>query len=104
MDFKSGGKWLAVGKVSEKDNCLEVSYDCDVKVYGKLLKDYISSIAGNVCPVGSIYMSVTNNNPYSYFGCTWVAWGSGCVPVSVDDSDGYQFQHSGKDRRYVCGH
>ena len=87
MDFKSGGKGLAIGKVSETDNCFEVSEDWDVKVYGKLLKDYISSIAGSVYPVGSIYMSVTNTNPSSFFGGTWVAWGSGRVPVGVNASD-----------------
>lgn len=87
MDFKCGGKGLAVGKVSETDNCFEVSEDWDVKVYGKLLKDYISSIAGSVYPVGSIYMSVTNTNPSAYFGGTWVAWGSGRVPVGVNASD-----------------
>ena len=87
MDIKSGGKGLAVGKVSETDNCFEVSEDWDVKVYGKLLKDYISSIAGSMYPVGSIYMSVTNTNPSAYFGGTWAAWGTGRVPVGVDASD-----------------
>lgn len=87
MDFKCGGKGLAIGKVSETDNCFEVSEDWDVKVYGKLLKDYISSIAGSVYPVGSIYMSVTNTNPAAYFGGKWVAWGSGRVPVGVNATD-----------------
>ena len=87
MDFKSGGKGLAVGKVSETDNCFEVSEDWDVKVYGKLLKDYISAIAGSMHPVGSIYMSVSPTNPSAYFGGTWAAWGTGRVPVGVDASD-----------------
>ena len=87
MDFKSGGKGLAVGKVSETDNCFEVSEDWDVKVYGKLLKDYISSIVGSMYPVGSIYMSVSPTNPSAYFGGTWAAWGTGRVPVGVDASD-----------------
>lgn len=34
MDFKSGGKGVAIGKVSETDNCFEVSEKWDVKVYG----------------------------------------------------------------------
>jgi len=33
MDFKSGGKGVAIGKVSETDNCFEVSEKWDVKVY-----------------------------------------------------------------------
>lgn len=35
-------------------------------------------------PVGSIYMSVTDTNPGTFMGGTWVAWGSGRVPVGVD--------------------
>lgn len=46
MDFKSGGLGVAVGKVSETDQCFEVSEDWDVKVYGMLLSAYIESLAG----------------------------------------------------------
>ncbi len=41
MDFKAGGTGLAVGKVSETDNCFEVSENWDVKVYGLLLEEYV---------------------------------------------------------------
>ena len=41
-----------------------------------------------VYPVGSIYMSVNNTNPGTLFGGTWVTWGAGRVPVSVNTSDG----------------
>ena len=87
MDFRRGGRGVAVGKVSETDACFEVSENWDVKVYGKLLKDYISSIAGSMYPVGSIYMSVIPTNPSAYFGGTWTSWGTGRVPVGVDASD-----------------
>ncbi len=87
MDFKSGGKGVAMGKVSETDNCFEVSEAWDVKVYGKLLKDYIQQFIKTMYPVGSIYMSVNNTNPSTYFGGTWVTWGSGRVPVGVNTSD-----------------
>ena len=87
MDFKSGGKGVAVGKVAETDNCFEVSEAWDVKVYGKLLKDYIQSFIKTMYPVGSIYMSVNATNPSTYFGGTWVAWGSGRVPVGVNTFD-----------------
>ena len=40
-----------------------------------------------IYPVGSIYMSVNNTNPSTLFGGTWVAWGSGRVPVGVNASD-----------------
>lgn len=35
-------------------------------------------------PIGSIYMSINSANPSTLFGGTWVAWGSGRVPVGVD--------------------
>ncbi len=87
MDFKQGGKGVAVGKVAEKDNCFEVSEDWDVRVYGKLLKEYIESFSKTMYPVGSIYMSVNPTNPSTYFGGTWVAWGAGRVPVGINTSD-----------------
>lgn len=43
MNFKSGGKGVAVGKVSETDNCFEVSDKWDVKVYGMLLEAYLKA-------------------------------------------------------------
>ena len=42
-----------------------------------------------IYPVGSIYMTVTDNTAAKVkarFGGTWVAWGSGRVPVGVDTS------------------
>lgn len=87
MDFKSGGKGVAIGKVSETDNCFEVSEKWDVRVYGKLLNEYIKQAIGAIYPVGSIYMSVKNTNPSTYFGGTWAAWGTGRVPVGVNAND-----------------
>lgn len=40
-----------------------------------------------IYPVGSIYMSTSSTNPSSYFGGTWIQWGSGKVPVCVNTSD-----------------
>lgn len=39
-----------------------------------------------IYPIGSIYMSVNAINPEILFGGTWVAWGTGRVPVGVDTS------------------
>lgn len=41
-----------------------------------------SKLASN--PVGTILLSTANVNPGTYIGGTWVAWGSGRVPVGVD--------------------
>lgn len=40
-----------------------------------------------VYPVGSIRMSANNVNPGETIGGTWVAWGSGRVPVGVNAAD-----------------
>ncbi len=70
MDFKAGGKGIAIGKVSETEDCFEVSEDWDVKMYGKLMKQYILD---TIYPVGSIYMSVNSTSPATLFGGTWSA-------------------------------
>jgi len=35
-------------------------------------------------PVGSLEFNITGDNPSTYIGGTWIAWGSGRVPVGVD--------------------
>lgn len=47
------------------------------------------AITDIIYPVGSIYMSATLDTPakvHNALGGTWVAWGSGRVPVGVDSS------------------
>lgn len=46
-----------------------------------------ADIGNALYPVGSIYMSVNNTNPSTFFGGTWVSWGAGKVPVGVDAND-----------------
>lgn len=50
-------------------------------------KNKLASVLSLVYPIGSIYMSVNSTNPGTLFGGTWVAWGSGRVPVGVNASD-----------------
>lgn len=38
-------------------------------------------------PVGSIKITTNSANPSTYLGGTWVAWGSGRVPVGISASD-----------------
>lgn len=46
------------------------------------------NILEKIYPVGCIYMTTVSTNPNSIFGFgTWVAWGSGRVPVGVNASD-----------------
>lgn len=46
-----------------------------------------ADIGNALYPVGSIYMSVNNTNPSTFFGGTWEAWGAGRVAVGVDTAD-----------------
>lgn len=61
------------------------------KPYGRIYKNKTNvSIDAldlyNVWPVGSIYISVNNTNPSTYFGGTWVSFGAGRCLVGVDTS------------------
>lgn len=49
--------------------------------------DQSTTILNLVYPVGSIYLSVNNTNPGTLFGGTWVAWGTGRVPVGINTGD-----------------
>lgn len=46
----------------------------------------IQNILDKIHPVGTIKMTTVNTNPGTYLPGTWVAWGSGRVPVGVDTS------------------
>lgn len=52
----------------------------------KVVDNLLSSFLNKTYPVGAIYMSVNTTSPSTLFGGTWVAWGSGRVPVGVDNS------------------
>ena len=43
-----------------------------------------TDLVNTLYPVGSVMISTTSANPSTYLGGTWVAWGSGKVPVGVD--------------------
>lgn len=55
----------------------------------KLMENYMDkmTLIDLVYPVDTIYASVNPINPSQLFGGTWIAWGSGKVPVGVDTSD-----------------
>ena len=52
------------------------------------VKSLLNSQMLSTYPVGSIYLSTSSMNPSSLFGGTWVAWGSGRVPVGINTADG----------------
>lgn len=54
---------------------------------GTRLSVLSSDIVDLVYPVGSIYMSANSVSPETLFGGTWEAWGSGKMPIGVDEDD-----------------
>jgi hypothetical protein len=62
--------------------------DASHAVFGDWVGTPTPLTALDVYPVGAIYMSVISLNPEAIFGGTWVAWGTGRVPVGVDTGDG----------------
>ena len=78
-------------KIANNGNDSDYELVGEIGVNGMPLEEYLNqrfqSILGEMYPVGSIYLSVKNENPSTKFGGTWVAWGSGRVPVGVNSSD-----------------
>lgn len=76
--------------VKEGEPCFDYGKDKNgnnyLNVNGNIHKNN-KNIFSLIYPVGSIYMSANSTNPKNLFGGTWVAWGSGRVPVGINTSD-----------------
>lgn len=46
--------------------------------------EFVRALLLEMHPVGDLVFNTSGTNPGSYLGGTWVAWGSGRVPVGVD--------------------
>lgn len=90
MDFYAGGRSMAIGKVAEGRGVLDVRGDTFFEGQMKINEQTLEAVIGAVIltkkPIGSIEINITGTNPGTYLGGTWVAWGSGRVPVGVDTS------------------
>lgn len=51
------------------------------------LETFANNLENNIYPVGSIYISVSNTNPSTLFGGTWVEFGTGRTLVGYKSSD-----------------
>lgn len=98
LHFGSSGNTLGIGGaaptgVTNKVRCYwDMTLDKPLPYTsggtGVSSEDSFKKLIGNLMyPVGSIYMSTSSTNPSSLFGGTWVAWGSGRVPVGIKSSD-----------------
>lgn len=67
-------------------NLIQTYVETEINSVKTNLESQINSIASKLFPVGSIYISVTNTNPSSFLGGTWVAFGQGRTLVGVDTS------------------
>lgn len=52
------------------------------------VKVEMDAVTNKIYPVGSIYISVNNANPASFFGGSWIAFATGRTIVGVDTSQG----------------
>ena len=53
----------------------------------ELNAEFFTQLCNDLFPIGSIVMSTINVSPAGRIGGSWVAWGSGRVPVGVDTNN-----------------
>ena len=80
------------GLALEVDDTLSIEGQAaDAKATGDAIANIsidMNMIVDYLHPIGSIYMTTESENPsIKWKGTTWVAWGSGRVPVGVDSND-----------------
>ncbi len=85
INIGSSGTAVAIGKVAETPDLFEVDlatkFNKGISIGAVTLDNYLLN---RFYPVGTIYMAIANTNPGTLMGGTWVAWGTGRVPVGVD--------------------
>lgn len=92
FSFFKNGLGIAFGKVAEKEGVADFDWKIHANkglaVNGTDITVLINNAVQKMYPVGSIKLSTSSANPSTYLGFgTWIAWGSGRVPIGVDTSD-----------------
>ena len=74
VDYLNGGHGMAIGKVAENEDLLDVEFNGqfnkNLEVKGDLTLNEVN-ILDVIYPIESVYVSNTNTNPSSKFGGTW---------------------------------
>jgi hypothetical protein len=76
--------WLVPAGIDRSPIQMDAYFDTSDFVQSANLRTELLSI---IYPVGSIYMSVTNNSPENFLGGRWVPWGGGRVPLGIGNNN-----------------
>lgn len=106
-DDENNNVYVAVDKIPDFNSPAKLQVNSDIMAYDArgnrnvLLVDSINKIYDDLStssnlvkslyllmhPIGDIIMTTSPTNPNAIWGGTWVAWGSGRVPVGINASD-----------------
>lgn len=80
---------MATKKISELDSAASVTSGDVLPIVqdGETKKVEISKILDKVYPVGSIYISILDTNPATFFGGVWQPFGQGRTLVGLNTQD-----------------
>lgn len=97
-----------VNKISKQSQQIENNYN-NIKYLENALVSSVSELVQNIYlaihPVGDIVFNTTGTNPGELYGGTWVAWGSGRVPVGFDGDDtAFNVSEKKGGSRYIQAH
>lgn len=97
-----------VNKISKQSQQIENNYN-NIKYLENALASSVSELVQNIYlaihPVGDIVFNTTGTNPGELYGGTWVAWGSGRVPVGFDGDDtAFNVSEKKGGSRYIQAH
>ena len=80
-----GKDWVSIGKLYDGNGTLSVGGD--IYQNGNKVVDITtikSLVLDMIYPIGSIYTSISNRNPSTFIGGTWVAFADGRTLVGID--------------------